>query len=229
MSTPIRAWQPDIPGVREVLHARFDDHAYPAHTHDSWTVLMIDRGAVAYGLDRAEHRAAPGSLTILPPHVPHDGRSTVPGRPYRKRVLYLEPQWLPGTAVGTAVSAPTVTHPTAPAIVRGIHRALASPPDRMEIEHGLLELHDLVRAHLGQPTASSPRDDPAARRLRDLLDDRLAETFTLADAARILGAHPKHLARAFTRAYGIPPHRYVTGRRVDIARRLLLAAGPRPR
>ncbi len=32
--------------------------------------------------------------------------------------------------------------------------------------------------------------------------------------------------RAFSRAFGLPPHRYVIGRRVDAARRRLLAGEP---
>jgi AraC-like DNA-binding protein len=55
-----------------------------------------------------------------------------------------------------------------------------------------------------------------------MLDDRLTETFTLAEAGELLGAHPSHLVRVFSQTYGIAPHRYVTGRRVDRARRLLL-------
>ena len=43
----------------------------------------------------------------------------------------------------------------------------------------------------------------------------------------MLGAHPTHLVRAFRREVGIPPHRYLTGRRLDRARHLLLA-GHRP-
>ena len=43
----------------------------------------------------------------------------------------------------------------------------------------------------------------------------------------MLHAHPTHLVRAFTKAHGLPPHRYLTGRRIDQARRLLLA-GRRP-
>lgn len=46
-------------------------------------------------------------------------------------------------------------------------------------------------------------------------------------AAEELGAHPSHLVRAFSRAYGIAPHRYQVARRVDLARRLLLD-GHRP-
>jgi AraC-like DNA-binding protein len=44
----------------------------------------------------------------------------------------------------------------------------------------------------------------------------------LAEAAETLRAHPVHLVRSFTAAYGIAPHAYLVGRRVDVARRLLL-------
>ena len=44
----------------------------------------------------------------------------------------------------------------------------------------------------------------------------------MAEAAGRLGAHPVHLVRSFTAAYGIAPHAYLIGRRVDAARRLLL-------
>ena len=47
----VRAWRPGVPGVGEVLHAHFTDHAYPAHVHDLWTVLLVDTGGVDYLLD----------------------------------------------------------------------------------------------------------------------------------------------------------------------------------
>ena len=70
------------------------------------------------------------------------------------------------------------------------------------------------------------RDPPLADRLRDLLDARLAEGLSLHVAAAALGAHPTHLVRAFAAEFGLPPHRYLTGRRVDLARRLLLDGQP---
>lgn len=39
-------------------------------------------------------------------------------------------------------------------------------------------------------------------------------------------AHPAHLVRAFSGAYGIAPHQYLMSRRVDRARRLLLEGRP---
>ncbi|MGF0115025.1 AraC family transcriptional regulator [Promicromonospora sp. Marseille-Q5078] len=221
MTESVRAWHPDVPLVREVLHATFEQHAYPAHTHDDWTVLLVDDGAVAYELDRAPHDAVPASVTLLPPHVPHDGRSAVRGRPFRKRVLYLDESWLPHDAADAAVAHPTLTDRTALSTLACVHAALRSPSDAMAAETGVLALREVVRAHLGA-APSAAHDTPLARRLRELLDDRVTESFTVAEAARILGAHPSHLVRAFSRAYGIAPHRYVTGRRVDRARRLLL-------
>ncbi|MDO7882760.1 helix-turn-helix transcriptional regulator [Salinibacterium soli] len=221
----VRAWHPDVPAVREVFHATFDSHAYPAHTHDTWTVLLIDEGAVSYALERSGHIAAPRSLTLLPPHVPHDGRSAVDGASFRKRVLYLDEDWLPSRSVSAAVSRPLVQDARAVAAVRAIHGALESPGDTLAAEGSILSLAELVLQHWGTATAGRT-DAPLARRLRAMLDDRLTESFTLSEAARLLGAHPSHLVRSFSRAYGISPHRYVTGRRIDLARRLLLVGHP---
>jgi hypothetical protein len=73
-SPSVTAWRPDVPGVSEVLHASFTDHAYPLHTHDTWTLLLVDTGAVRYDLERHEHAALGSRVTLLPPGVPHDGR-----------------------------------------------------------------------------------------------------------------------------------------------------------
>lgn len=222
MADRVRAWRPDVPLVREVLHATFAQHSYPAHTHGDWAVLLIDAGAVVYDLDHARHHAEPAALTILPPHVPHDGRSAIDGAAFRKRVLYLDADWLPASAIDATARNPALADPRALRIVSDVHEALRRPGDAMAAENGVLALADVVRERLGAPVRSA-RDTPLARRLRALLDDRLAESFTIAEAAGILGAHPSHLVRAFSRAYGIAPHGYVTGRRIDRARRLLLA------
>ncbi|MEV0096322.1 AraC family transcriptional regulator [Streptomyces sp. NPDC050738] len=63
--------------------------------------------------------------------------------------------------------------------------------------------------------------------LRELLDSRISEGISLSEASAILTAHPTHLIRCFKQAYGLPPHAYLTGRRIDQARRLLLD-GRRP-
>ena len=215
-----RTWHPDVPLVREVLSATFEQHAYPAHTHDAWTVLVIEEGAVQYTLHKAKRRAIPGTITLLPPHVPHDGRSASSGRAFRKKVLYLEEAWLPPATIDAAVATPLIRDPRATRLLQRIHQALPTPGDEMALESGILSLGSMLAEHL-TVTAAPTHDAPLARRLRALLDDRLTETFTVAEAAGILGVHPSHLVRVFSDTYGISPHRYVTTRRIDRARRLL--------
>jgi hypothetical protein len=164
MGNSVRAWHPAVPYVREVLHATIEHHSYPSHTHADRTVLLIDKGAVTYDLDRTEHQALPASITLLRPHVPHDGRSAVGGEAFRKRVLYLGEDWLQDAAADAAVSQPTLSDPRTVATVAGIHAALSSPGDALAAESGVLALHDYVRFHLGSPP-SPARDVPLAHKV----------------------------------------------------------------
>jgi AraC-like DNA-binding protein len=224
----LTAWRPAVAGITEVFHARFVDHAYPSHTHDAWTLIILDDGAIRYDLARHDHGAAAGAtVTLLPPHVPHDGRSaTTDG--FRKRVLYLSPELIGDDLVGAAVDRPAITDAVLRDRISRLHRALTDPADAFEAESRLALVRQRLRAHLSKSEAPPLSTSPTlAARLRELLDARTAEGLTLAEAAAVLHAHPTHLVRAFTRAYGLPPHRYLTGRRIDRARRLLLA-GRRP-
>ena len=49
---------------------------------------------------------------------------------------------------------------------------------------------------------------------------------TLSQASETIHAHPAHLVRMFSLAFGISAHQYLTGRRVDLARGLLLDGVP---
>src|SRR3954447_967040 len=170
--TRITAWQPPIPGLREVLHAYFPDHAYPMHTHDCWTLLVVDEGAVRYDLDRHEHGAVASHVTVLPPNVPHDGRSARPGG-FRKRVLYLDPALLggpgPGGAAigdrggddgyldddlppvdltGAAVDHPDLTDPLLRERIHQLHQVLAWRTEDLEAQTRLSFIRERLEEHL---------------------------------------------------------------------------------
>jgi AraC-like DNA-binding protein len=222
----VRAWQPPVPGVHEVFHARFADHAYPLHTHDAWTLLIIDDGAVTYDLDHREHGALQSTVSLLPPHVAHDGRPADTGG-FRKRVVYLDPETIGTGLIGRAVDQPDLVDPLLRHRVDRLHAVLARPGENLEAESRLSMITERLRWHLQRrPPARQPDDRRLAARLRELLDEHLVDGLELGSAADRLGASPTHLIRSFTRTYGLPPHRYLTGRRVERARRLLLAGSP---
>jgi AraC-like DNA-binding protein len=223
----VRAWKPDVAGILEVFHARFVDHVYPPHTHDTWTVFVVDEGAITYDLE-ARHRGAAGArVTILPPHVVHDGRPAT-SEGFRKRVLYVGTDVLDERLIGRAVDDPDLEDP---GLVRGLnalHRALLDPDASFAAESLFAVAGDRLRKHLGGGSDDPPArsDHRIASNLRDLLDDHVTEGLSLRDAGRVLHVSPAHLIGCFTSAFGIPPHRYLLGRRIDAARKRLLDEEP---
>jgi AraC-like DNA-binding protein len=223
-SRAVRAWAPQVPGVAEVFHARFTDHAYPVHAHGTWTLLVVDEGAVRYDLDHREHGAVRPAVTLLPPHVAHTGRAAT-HHGFRKRVVYLDAGVLAPALTGAAVATPSLLDPLLRTRVDQLHRALERTGAELEAESRLALIGERIRTHLrAAPTPEGP--DALADDLRDLLDAHLVAGLTLRDAAQTLHAHPASLVRHFAGAFGLPPHRYLTARRVEAARRRLLAGEP---
>jgi AraC-like DNA-binding protein len=242
-NTRIRAWRPAVPGIVEVFHAHMTSHVYPMHTHEAWTLLIVDDGMVRYDLDRHEHGALHQVITLLPPQVPHNGRAATSSG-FRKRVVYLDLSQLPARFTGQAVDRPVLSDPLLRHRIHQLHRSLEQPGEEFEAESRLafvaerlrhhLERHHVERHHLeqqgppGTPAPGMPvrgkavRGADSAHQLRELLDARFREKVTLRQASDALHYHPAHLVRMFSREFGISPHQYLTGRRVDLARTLLL-------
>lgn len=216
-----------MPGVREVFHARFVEHAYPRHTHDTWTLFIVDEGMIRYDLERREHGALPPMVSIHPPGVVHDGRPAS-GDGFRKRVLYLETSLLGDHLTGPAVDRPIIRDLALRRWVSVVHRLLASADDAFEAETRVAFIAERIRRHLSWPSEDRSRmaADDLAEAFRAYLDDHLFERVTLAAAGELIGANPTHLARSFTRAFGIAPHAYLLGRRIDAARQRLLEGQP---
>lgn len=153
--TSISAWRPSVPGIAEVFHAHFTDHAYPAHTHDTWDLMILDDGSVDFALDRRRHGATgTASVLLLPPGVPHDGR-TVTASGFRKRVLYLGDSVLPQRLAGRAVDAPVVNDGLLRHQIHQLHAALVHAEDGFEAESRL----SFIRETAPLP----PRRAPAPR------------------------------------------------------------------
>lgn len=223
----VRAWRPAVPGVTEVYHAHITDHVYPMHTHDAWTLLIVDDGAIRYDLHRTEHGAVSQLVTLLPPHVPHNGRPTGTGG-FRKRVIYLESPYLPDGLIGSAVSTPALRDAILRCRIHQLHQVLERPGEELAAESRFVLVAERLGSHLRGHDGGSPpvRQRSIARQLRDMLDARFREKFTLAEISEELHVSAAHLVRAFSREFEISPHQYQIGRRVDLARKLLLQGMP---
>jgi AraC family transcriptional regulator len=89
---------------------------------------------------------------------------------------------------------------------------------------GVVLAHELARHNSRSGFGRTQRGGLAGwqqRKLTDYVEDRLAEPITLADLAGIAQLSPFHFARAFKQSFGLPPHRYHMGRRIERAKTLL--------
>lgn len=211
-----------MPGVREVLEARFTDHAYPPHTHDTWTLFLVDDGVVRYDLGRHRRSAEATTVSLLPPHVVHDGR---PGRStgYRKRAIYLEPAAVGEDLIGKTVDQPAIPDAELRDRVSRLNDALGCIDDAFDAETRLAFVIERIRTAYGaidDPSPEPPRD--LAEAFRAYLDERPFEPVTITSAGATLGASPTRLTRAFVAAFDITPHAYVVARRLDAARDRIL-------
>jgi AraC-like DNA-binding protein len=219
----VEAWVPTVPGITEVFHARIVDWAYPRHVHDTWAVLIVDDGAIRYDLDTRHCGAAGRAVTILPPGVAHDGRPAPGAWGFRKREIYLSPGFLPERLVGAAVDHTTIHDPALRTALAGLHDSLIRGEESLDGEARLALISDRIGTHLGASGPRAPAPEArVARQLRELLDGHLADPVSLGEAAALIGRSVPHLVRSFTREFGVSPHAYVIGRRIDAARRLLL-------
>jgi AraC family transcriptional regulator len=90
---------------------------------------------------------------------------------------------------------------------------------------GIALAHELVRMNDGVPPPPSGvrggLPDWQRRKLGQYIDDHLAEEISLSSLARLVQLSPYHFSRAFKQSFGLPPHRYLTNRRIERAKSLL--------
>jgi AraC-like DNA-binding protein len=225
----VQAWRPDLPGVSEAFHAHFVDHEYPPHSHDTWTVIVVDSGAISYDLER-RHRAGDAStVTVLPPHTIHDGKAATDSG-FTKRVLYLDTTVLPEHLIGRSVDQSAIADDQLRDQLATMHDILRQRDDAIKGEECLDAIGTRLRHHLRSPTQrmvtpSRPERSDAVS-LRAYLEAGVDGPVTLRDASATLGRSVAHLSRSFRSTYGVAPHAFVVSLRVERARRLLLDGWP---
>jgi AraC family transcriptional regulator len=80
------------------------------------------------------------------------------------------------------------------------------------------------RADRWRPSVRAPSlDTKRLQRVLDFIEARLADDISLHDLAREACLSPYHFSRLFHEATGLPPHRYLTERRIQAAQKMLLS------
>lgn len=206
-------------------------HSFARHSHDTYGIGMIERGAQTSASGRGRVEAQAGNTITVNPGEVHDG---VPfgDRPRAWRMLYLRPEIVTAAAEDIFEGRPRDEF-HAPVLADGRIGALASA--------ALAALLDAQAAPLGREErllsllAAVLREQPARRsgiassgihRAREKLDSMPDAAITLEDLAEESGLGRFRLVRDFARVTGLTPHAYLLQRRTELARRLIATGTP---
>jgi AraC-like DNA-binding protein len=210
-----------VTGTRLTSAARF-----ARHTHDGFGIGVIEAGAQKSWSGVGPVEAGPGDLITVNPGEVHDGAPI--GGPRCWRMLYFAPEIIGAAArdlsegcdASLEFQAPVFAgHAPARRRLLTLFRRLARGRDITDLscEALLLQLLSL----LGEGTAR--RCAAPVRRAKDFIDDHPERTMRLEELARLCGLSKFQFLRAFTRATGLTPHRYIVQVRLQRAKRLLEA------
>lgn len=219
-----------LPGV-EALHASFLRHEYRPHSHPTWTVAVVERGAARFEVDARRERADRGELFVLEPGAVHTGMAAVP-EGWAYKVLYLDPAvfgaWSErdGPPPGAARWVVFRDRALRDLLLRA-HAALAV--DDLEAEVAVLEAVRRLGVHLRPGPEPAPRgraEHAAVGRARAHLVERWDQPVSLAALSQVAGLSRFELSRRFREQTGLAPHQFQIDLRVARARELLVAGRP---
>lgn len=161
---------------------------------------------------------------VLHPDEAHDGQAgTAEGFQYR--MLYIEPALIqqilggkPLPYIKNGVSRDRRLY----AATRALLPNMDCPMDALEEDDALFELANALRAVSGVLEKEKGFDYRAAERAREFIHSAMDRTITLSELAEYSGRDRWSLSRDFRLLFGTSPYRYLTMRRLDMVRSLLL-------
>ncbi|MEO3975491.1 AraC family ligand binding domain-containing protein [Streptomyces sp. CAU 1734] len=229
-----RHWRfEELPGL-DLLRARYVRHTFRRHSHEGFTLGAVSGGVEDVQLPEGLIRARPGTVVMINPEVPHSARAGDPDG-WTYSTLYPSVGLIAAiadevsTLRGTPVFGETIVEdPQAAELIKGVHRA-AEAGNALAADSLLrVAVARLLGRHGSRLPPRGARPDSGSRTAalaRAVLEERMADPPSLERLAGELGTSPFALLRAFRRAYGMPPHTWLTDARVRRARRLLDSGG----
>lgn len=218
-------WVVRAPGSLDRFDARLHGAAFAPHRHDTYAICMTLGGVQSFTYRGARRYSLPGEMVVLHPDEVHDGGAGGDDA-FRYRVLYLEPSLLqqilggrPLPFVDGGVTADARLKRALWPLLADLERPLAA----LECDDALAELALTLCAVAGADARPASFDYGAAQLARAYMDAHLDCEVTLGDLERAAGRDRWSLSRDFRGVFGTSPYRYLTLRRLDGARALLVS------
>ncbi len=212
------------PGRIERIEAWFGGHGYDPHRHDTYSIGRTLSGVQSFHYKGSLRHGMPGNTLVLHPDEVHDGMAGTESG-FRYRMAYIDPALIqqvlggePLPFIGAGLSSDPRLYRASESFVQ----AMDHPLDALEEQDAVFDLAMALRAVAGKPRGRKRLDYRATERAREFILAHLHTTITLEMLEHASGRERWSLSRDFRVLYGTSPYRFVTLRRLDQLRRLLL-------
>jgi AraC-like DNA-binding protein len=206
-------------------------HHYPRHSHDFYSIGVIEDGIGGYMCRGVTYEVPAGSMVVIHPDEVHTGYSAGEG-PLTYRMLRVD-AGIFARCTGERATYPyfgntEIRNPGRARQLALLHRELEFGLDPLREEELLIEtLSRLLSSESDFPAIAQEGEEPRAiRRVKDYLEARYGGKVQLAELVRLTGLDRAYLIRSFRRVVGMPPHEYLTQVRVRHAARALSRGEP---
>lgn len=213
------------PGKIERTEAYFGGHGYTPHRHDTYAIGCTLAGVQRFHYRKSQRHSLPGTILVLHPDELHDGEAgTEAGFHYR--MTYIEPaliQQILGGKPLPFIEGGLSSDPRIQAAIAPLLQDMNSSIDPIEEDDALYDLAHALETVAGQRRIRRHPDFVAVERARAFIHETLEQTITLEALAEASELDRWQLCRDFRALYGTSPYRYLSMRRLDYARRLMLS------
>lgn len=212
------------PGALERIDARLAGAAYTPHRHDTYAIGTTLEGVQSFDYRGSTRSSLPGQVVILHPDELHDGRAG-DGKIFRYRTAYVAPVRIQDALEGRPLPFIAGGVSSDAALSRAVSVMLDDfehPLSELEEHDALTDLAHALEAVAGRTAASRASDRRAALAARDYIEAHLARNISLRELERETRRDRWQLSRDFRATFGTSPYRYLTARRLDGARQLML-------
>lgn len=215
-------------GGIERIEAYFHAHAYDMHRHDTYAIGCTLSGVQSFHYRRSFVHSRPGRTIVIHPDEPHDGEAGT-DRGFRYRMIYVAPALVQQVLGGRPlpfIDGGMSDDPRLHAAVGTLLLQLDGGGDSFEQDDALFDLAMALDAACGAKRARRTGDYRAAQLARTCLHDAPDCAMSLDDLARVAGQDRWNLCRDFRHFFGTSPYRYLTMRRLERVRALIVRQVP---
>ncbi|MGY3572699.1 AraC family ligand binding domain-containing protein [Vibrio paucivorans] len=213
-------------GGLELLSARYKKQNFSRHSHEGYTIGVIENGAQKFYRTGGNHIAPENSIILVNADEMHDGHSAAEGG-WAYKAMYPLPEQF--TTLCQDVGAPYFPKPVVhdPEMATQLRLVF----DTLEHSDNRLLRETLVYGTLvklaGRHGKSHHEPDSKTQTqkqillVKEFLDDFPQADVSLEELAKLAGLSPYYLLRQFQKAFGFPPHAYQVQARLRFAKNLL--------